>query len=84
MPVINLKLLVAQLCPTETLWTVAHQNSLSAGFSGKDSGVGCRFLLQGILLDPGIKPGSPALQADASPSEPPRKFIIHCDWFYCE
>ena len=34
---------------------------------------GCHFLLQGDLRNPGIKPGSPALQADASPSEPPRK-----------
>ena len=25
------------------------------------------------LTDPGIKPGSPALQADSSPSEPPGK-----------
>ena len=27
----------------------------------------------GYLPDPGIKPGSPALQADALPSEPPGK-----------
>ena len=27
----------------------------------------------GDLPDPGIKPGSPALQADSLPSEPPRK-----------
>jgi len=33
--------------------------------------VGCHFLLQGNLPDPGIEPRSPALQADALPSEPP-------------
>ena len=38
------------------------------GFS-KNTGVG--FLLQGIF--PGIKPGSPALQADSLPSEPSGK-----------
>ena len=30
----------------------------------KNPGVGCHFLLQGIPPDPGIKAGSPALQAD--------------------
>ena len=29
----------------------------------------CYFLLQGNLPNPGIEPGSPALQADALPSE---------------
>ena len=40
-------------------------------FLGKSTGVGCHFLLQGNLPDPGIKPGSPILQADALPSEAP-------------
>ena len=35
--------------------------------------MGCHFLLQGILPNPGIQPGSPALQADSLPSEPPGK-----------
>ena len=30
----------------------------------------------GDLPDPGIEPGSPALQADSLPSEPPGKHII--------
>ena len=34
------------------------------------SGVGCHFLLRGIFLTPGIEPGSPALQAESSLSEP--------------
>ena len=32
-------------------------------FPGKNTGVGCNFLLRDPP-DPGIKPGSPALQAD--------------------
>ena len=38
--------------------------------SGKNTGVGSHSLLQGIFPDPGIKPGSPALQADSLPFEP--------------
>ena len=34
---------------------------------GKSTGVGCHALLQGIVPDPGIGPGSPALQADYLP-----------------
>ena len=44
---------------------------------GKSTGVVCHALLQGNLLqgifDPGIKAGSPALQADSLPSEAPGK-----------
>ena len=32
---------------------------------GKNTGVDCHFLLQGDLPDPGIKPRSPALQANS-------------------
>ena len=39
----------------------------------KNTGVGCHFLLQGNLPDPGIEPRSTALQADSLPSEPPGK-----------
>ena len=42
----------------------------------KSTGVGCHFLLQGNLPDPGIEPRSPALQADALTSEPPGKQYI--------
>ena len=35
--------------------------------------MGCHSLHPGDLPDPGIKPGSPALQADSLPSEPPGK-----------
>ena len=39
-------------------------------FPGKSPGVGCHFLLQEDIPDPGIKPRSLALQAHALPSEP--------------
>ena len=44
-----------------TLWTVTHQAPLSMDSPGKDIGVGCHFLLQGDLPDPGVKPTSPRL-----------------------
>ena len=37
----------------------------------KNTGVGCQSFLLGNLPDPGIKPGSPALQGDSLPAEPP-------------
>ena len=37
-----------------TPWTVAHQAPLSMGFSRKNTGVGCHFLLQGIFLTQGL------------------------------
>ena len=38
---------------------------------GKNTGVGGHSFLQEDLPDPGIESGSPALQADSLPSEPP-------------
>ena len=43
---------------------------------GKNTGVGCHFLLQGIFLTQGSNSGSPALQADSLPPEPPGKPIF--------
>ena len=41
-----------------TPWTVTYQASLSVGFfSGKSTGVGCHFLLQGIFSTQGSNPG---------------------------
>ena len=45
----------------------------SMGFSRKEYWSGLPFPSPGDLPDPGIKPGSPALQADALLSEPPWK-----------
>ena len=56
-----------------TPWIVAHQAPLSMGFSGKNTGIDCHALLQGIFPNQGIKPGTPALQVDSLPSEPPGK-----------
>ena len=56
-----------------TTWTVAYQASQSMGFSRQDYWIGLPFPSPGDLPDPGIEPGSPTLQADALPSEPPRK-----------
>ena len=40
---------------------------------GKNTGVGCHALLQGIFPTQGLKPRAPALQAESLPSEPPGK-----------
>ena len=56
-----------------TPWTVVYQASLSMGFSRQECWSGLPFPSPGDLPDPGIKSRSPALQADALPSEPPGK-----------
>ena len=48
-------------------------SSLSMKFSRQDYWSGLPFPFPGDLPDPGIKPGSPALQADSLPSELPGK-----------
>ena len=48
-----------------TPWTVAHQTPLSVGFSRQEYWSGLPFPSPGDLLDPRIKPRSPALQADS-------------------
>ena len=57
----------------ETPWTVTYWVSPSMGFSRQDYWSGLPFPSPGDLPDPGIKPGSPALEADALTSEPPGK-----------
>ena len=56
-----------------TLWTVAYQAPLSMEFSRQEYWRELSFPPPGDLPDPGIKPRSPALQADSSQSEPPQK-----------
>ena len=53
--------------------TVAYQASQSMGFSRQEYWSGLPFPSPGDLPNPGIEPGSLALQADALPSEPPGK-----------
>ena len=52
---------------------VAPQAPLSMEFSRQEYWIGLPFPTPGDLPDPRIEPGSPALQADSSPSEPPGK-----------
>ena len=55
-----------------TPWAVACQTPQSNGDSlGKNTGVGCHALLQGILIYPGIEFKSSTLQVDSLPSESP-------------
>ena len=37
-----------------TSWTIAQQAPLSVGFPGKNTGVGCHFLVQGIFPTQGL------------------------------
>ena len=71
--------LVAKSCRTlAILWTVAYQAPLSMGFSRQEHWGDLPFPPPGDLLDPGIKPGSPALQADSLPTELPGKPKVSC------
>ena len=68
------------LCVCETLshvqllvtpWTVACQASVPMEFSRQEYWSGLPFPLPGVLPDPRMETGSPTLQADSLPSEPP-------------
>ena len=54
-----------------TPWTAACQAPLSMGFSRQEYWRRLPFPPPGDLPNPGIEPGSPALQADSLQSEPP-------------
>ena len=58
--------------------TVAHQAPLSKEFSRQQYWGGLPFPSPGDFPNPGIEPGSPALQADSLPSEPPRQCPQSC------
>ena len=58
--------LVTKSCPTLAIpWTVACQAPLSTGFSRREYKSGLPFPSPEDLPNPGIEPGSPALQADS-------------------
>ena len=60
-----------------TPWTVDYQASLSMEFSRQEYWNGLPFPSPGDLPNPGIEPGSLALQADTLLSEPPgRSFHV--------
>ena len=66
--------LLTKPCPTlVTPWTVAHQASLSIGLSKQQYWNALPFLSPGDLPEPRIETGSPVLQADSLPTEPPGK-----------
>ena len=64
-----------RLCATPQ--TTAHQAPPSLGFSRQEHWSGLPLPSPGDLPNPGIEPGSPALQADALPSEPQGKPHMH-------
>ena len=59
-----------------TPWTVASQAPLFMGFSRQEYWSGLPFLSPGNLPNPGIEPGSSALQADSLPTELQEKLGI--------
>ena len=59
-----------------TPWTVAHQAPLPMEFSRQEYWSGLPCPSPGDLPDPGIEPGSPVLQVDSLPAEPPGKLLI--------
>ena len=62
--------LVAKSCLTlSTPWTVAHQAPMSIGFSRQEYWSVLPSPSPGDLPNPGIEPGSLALQADSLPTE---------------
>ena len=56
-----------------TPWTVAYQAPRSMGFSRQEYWSGLPFPSPGDLPNPGIEPGSPALQTDTLLSEPSKQ-----------
>ena len=62
-----------------TPWTIAYQASPSMGFSRQEYWSGLPFPSPGDFPNPVIEPRSPALWADALPSEPPGK--LTCSFY---
>ena len=77
----KVKVLVTQSRPT--LWDLMVPKDMgpsqalpSMEFSRQEYWCGLPFSSPRNISDPGIEPGSPALQVDSLPSEPPGKPII--------
>ena len=74
--------LIAQLLQLfVTPWTAACQLPLSMGFPRQEYLSGLLFPLQGVFLNQGSNPKSPALQADSLLSEPPGKPTVALNKF---
>ena len=69
--------LVTQSCPTlcNPMDYSPPGSSVHGDSPGKNAGVGCRALLQGISLSQGLNPGLPQLQVDSLLSEPGKKYL---------
>ena len=65
-----------------TPWTVAYQAPPSMGFSRQEYWSGLPFPSPEDLPNTGIEPGSPTLQADALPSEPPGKPVLNYKYIF--
>ena len=61
---------------SETPRGVAHQDTLPMGFPRLEYWSGLPFPSPGDLPEPGIKPMSPALQADSLPLSHKDKFLL--------
>ena len=72
-------MLVAQSCPT--LCDAMDCSPLSMRFSRQGYWSGLPFPSPGDLPNPGIEPGSPALQADSLPTELQGKPKQYIPWF---
>ena len=72
---------VTQPCPTLRLYGLSATRLLSrqsVEFFRQEYWSGLPFPSPGDLPDPGVEPGSPALRADALPSEPPGSNMCPC------
>ena len=67
--------LVAQSCPTLSDPLDCRSAPRSVGFPRQEYWNRLPFPFPGDFPDPGIEPGSPALQADSLPSDPPDKAL---------
>ena len=63
--------------------TVARQAPLSMGFSSQECWSGVPFPSPGDLPDPGLEPGSPALQTDSLSTKPLGKPSNHQSVAFC-
>ena len=75
--------LVAQSCPTlcNLMGCIAHQAPLSMCFPGKNTGVGCHFLLQYLLGDIHLKQYSMAFKKWDTSQHLPNENHLWDLWF---
>ena len=70
-----------------TPWTAAYQAPQSTGFSRQGYWSGMPLPSPGDLPNPGIELGSPTLQADTLPPDPPGKILFiykcTCEFVFC-